>query len=185
MAGPPPEAADPGSHDGVRTLRVRREAPGDEFDFLDPEPAGDLKPDESAEPDLDDQAMDGSAPSWLARSAAALGVGHARFDPGRRGVRTIAVVAILAAVVIGVVAWQLRPVTDPVPAPAANVAGSAAPAASATQLVVSVAGRVRHPGLVRLPAGGSSEIPTPSRRHARRLEPPAGTGVYRPGTRRT
>jgi competence protein ComEA len=69
-------------------------------------------------------------------------------------VRTLAVVAALAAVVIGVVAWQLRPVTDPVPAPAtADAAGSAAPAASATQLVVSVAGRVRHPGLVRLPVG--------------------------------
>jgi competence protein ComEA len=49
----------------------------------------------------------------------------------------------------GFLAWRAQP--RPSPVPAAPVV-SAAPA-TATSIVVAVAGRVRHPGLVRLPAG--------------------------------
>jgi competence protein ComEA len=79
------------------------------------------------------------------------------FDPGRRGVRALAVVAALIVLVAAVLAWRARPrpevVAPAVPAgpPAADRA--AAPAATSTAIVAAVAGRVRRPGLVRLPAG--------------------------------
>jgi competence protein ComEA len=75
-------------------------------------------------------------------------------DPGRRGVRALAVVAVLAVAVAGFVAWRARPHVEPVPARAepasAPVAASSGPAGL---VVVAVTGRVQHPGLVRLPAG--------------------------------
>lgn len=87
------------------------------------------------------------------------------FDPGRRGVRALALVAVLVAVVAAVLAWRARPRPEPVPAPdlgaptvlddpAPDGSGSARPGSTgAAQLVVAVAGKVRRPGLVRLPAG--------------------------------
>lgn len=72
------------------------------------------------------------------------------------------VLIVVSLVILGVLAWRLRPpppsVTEaPVlavsasPAPAALL-GSAAASPTAS-LVVHVAGKVRHPGLVELPAG--------------------------------
>ncbi|GIJ09071.1 hypothetical protein Van01_22850 [Micromonospora andamanensis] len=90
--------------------------------------------------------------------------GPGAFDPGRRGVRALAAVAVLVVVAAGFWAWRSRPQVEPVvaetgtagtPEPAA-VAGDepAVPAAAPTgELVVAVAGKVRRPGLVRLPAG--------------------------------
>nr|MDT0662368.1 ComEA family DNA-binding protein [Micromonospora sp. DSM 115978] len=86
------------------------------------------------------------------------------FDPGRRGVRVLAVVAVLVALVAAGWAWHARPRTEPVatdpPAIAADqggAVGSAEPApadsVSANEVVVAVAGKVRRPGLVRLPPG--------------------------------
>jgi competence protein ComEA len=75
----------------------------------------------------------------------------ARLDPGRRGVVVIAVVALVAAAIAGVTAWRARPTPEPVSAPVPESA-SAAPSSGPT-VVVSVAGKVRRPGLVRLPAG--------------------------------
>jgi len=71
-------------------------------------------------------------------------------DPGRRGVAALALVAVLAAVLAGWSAWQARPeavTVDPVGAD--RVSPSTAP----PEVVVAVSGRVRNPGLVRLPTG--------------------------------
>lgn len=73
----------------------------------------------------------------------------ARLDPGRRGVAALVAVAVAALALTGVVVWRARPhPVDVVPAPVV-----AAPSASAALLVVDIAGDVRRPGLVRLPAG--------------------------------
>jgi competence protein ComEA len=92
---------------------------------------------------------------WYDRSARLLGVRRALLDPGRRGLRALVVVAIVAVVAAGLVAWRLRPVTDPVETPRAPTAApTATPSASAgNELVISVVGKVRHPGVVRVPAG--------------------------------
>jgi competence protein ComEA len=79
-------------------------------------------------------------------------VGLVAFDPGRRGVRALAVVAALAVLVAGVLAWRARPRPEPVAAVAQSPAVPSALVPSGF-VVVAVAGRVRNPGLVRLPAG--------------------------------
>ncbi|MGK5444003.1 helix-hairpin-helix domain-containing protein [Micromonospora sp. URMC 105] len=84
--------------------------------------------------------------------------GPGAFDPGRRGVRALAAVAALVVLGAGFWAWQSRPQAEPV-RPVASVAAPEAPTApeaTATgsgELVVAVAGKVRRPGLVRVPAG--------------------------------
>ncbi|MFF0318555.1 helix-hairpin-helix domain-containing protein [Micromonospora sp. NPDC005252] len=83
--------------------------------------------------------------------------GPGAFDPGRRGVRALAVVALVVVLAAAGWAWRSRPHAEPV----TPSTGAAAPAVSAEQgsaspageLVVAVAGKVRRPGLVRLPAG--------------------------------
>nr|WTA66550.1 ComEA family DNA-binding protein [Micromonospora sp. NBC_00855] len=83
--------------------------------------------------------------------------GPSAFDPGRRGVRALAVVAVVVVVGAAGWAWQARPQSEPV-APLVSETASAAPAGDPSvsgpgELVVAVAGKVRKPGLVRLPAG--------------------------------
>jgi len=89
------------------------------------------------------------APATLAPPAPPVSVAAA-FDPGRRGVRALAVVAVLVLLGAALFAWRARPDTEPV-APAPVELND--PAASSGQLVVAVTGRVRRPGLVRLPPG--------------------------------
>jgi competence protein ComEA len=73
-------------------------------------------------------------------------------DPGRRGVRALAAVALVAVAVAGFFAWRARPHVEPVTA--RSVAAEPSPSAGPSGLVVvAVSGRVQHPGLVRLPAG--------------------------------
>ncbi len=87
--------------------------------------------------------------------------GPGAFDPGRRGVRALAVVAVLVVVGAAAWTWRSRPQVEPVvavtggastPEPAAPD-GDEPAAAPTGELVVAVAGKVRRPGLVRVPAG--------------------------------
>ncbi|GAA3255703.1 hypothetical protein GCM10010532_105230 [Dactylosporangium siamense] len=78
----------------------------------------------------------------------------AAVDPGRRGVRVLAVVAVLVVCVAAFLAWRARPQVTPAPPTAAvSAVPSAAPSGAAARLVVSVNGKVHRPGLVELPAG--------------------------------
>ncbi|WP_372472258.1 ComEA family DNA-binding protein [Jidongwangia harbinensis] len=129
-------------------------------------------------------------------SAGAFGSGRlGLFDPGRRGVRALAAVAVAVVLVAAFLAWRARPHVDPVAAPpagpatgpvpgaaAADLSGPAAiagpdgnigPRASAgpaAEVVVSVGGKVARPGLIRLPAG------------SRVADAIAAAGGARPGT---
>lgn len=97
---------------------------------------------------------------WAARLPEPLRGG--RWDPGRPGAAALAGVALLAALVAGLVVLRGRPqevVTPPVesasagPASAAATAGPGPLPAGGLAVVVAVAGKVRRPGLVRLPVG--------------------------------
>ena len=84
---------------------------------------------------------------WLPAGAA-----QWRLDPGRRGALVLVAVVLAGAALAGVAVWRSRPVREPVPALAA-VEVSGTPLPGGTDLVVSVAGLVVHPGLVRLAQG--------------------------------
>jgi competence protein ComEA len=85
----------------------------------------------------------------------------ARVNPGRRAAASLLVVALAGAALAAGLAWRARPAAVPVTAPAlaggpsaGAPPGRAAAASKAPEpVVVAVAGRVRHPGVVRLPAG--------------------------------
>ncbi len=84
----------------------------------------------------------------------------ARIDPGRPGALAVVLVGVVAAVVAAVGVWREAPRAEPVAALPALVTTTAAtaPTSSATaavpdDLVVAVAGKVRRPGLVRVPPG--------------------------------
>jgi competence protein ComEA len=90
--------------------------------------------------------------------------GPGAFDPGRRGVRALAAVAVLVVLGAGLWAWRSRPHAEPVgaltsvaapesPSGPGPIAPASAAGTPAGELVVAVAGKVRRPGLVRVPAG--------------------------------
>ncbi len=85
-----------------------------------------------------------------------------RWDPSRRGALVVVALVALAAVVTGLVVWHARPTPQSLPPPSAvptaigssvqpTVRPSVSP--SAGRITVAVAGKVRHPGVVQLPAG--------------------------------
>jgi competence protein ComEA len=83
--------------------------------------------------------------------------GPGPFDPGRPGVKALAVVA--AVVVLGAALWayRSRPQVEAVAPAVSTTSDVAVPAPASTteaaEVVVAVSGKVRRPGLVRLPAG--------------------------------
>ncbi len=70
---------------------------------------------------------------------------------GSNGVRALAVVAVVVALLAAVIAWRSRPAVQPLSRSAP--AGPETISASAATIVVAVSGQVHRPGLVRLPAG--------------------------------
>ncbi|PWR17363.1 competence protein ComEA [Micromonospora sicca] len=84
--------------------------------------------------------------------------GPGAFDPGRRGVRALAAVALVVVLGAALWAWRSRPHAEPV-RPVSTIAAPDEPSPAGSsgaangQLVVAVAGKVRRPGLVRVPAG--------------------------------
>lgn len=128
-----------------------------------PETAPEVSPPEEvrqpAEVDLPRvEEQDPADRSWAARGPGAhlATPGRYRLDPGHRGAAALVLTALLAALVAGGVALRNRP--QEVPLPVVEEAGvplpgaSSAPAAGA-EVVVAVSGKVRRPGLVRLPFG--------------------------------
>jgi competence protein ComEA len=103
-----------------------------------------------------------------------------RIDPGLPGVRVLALVGLLAALLAGAYLWWSRPEPRPAPQPIVRPAaqpaiapsmGAGTPTPSPSPLVVDVAGKVRHPGVVSLPPG------------ARVIDAIKEAGGVRPGTK--
>ncbi|MFC7545400.1 helix-hairpin-helix domain-containing protein [Plantactinospora sp. GCM10030261] len=153
-AGPPEW---PGTESAARGLP--RSSPDDvTVSATMPDPSADLSPADQVDP-----VSGGRLPMDTGRLDRLGGA----FDPGRRGVRALAVVALVVAVGAALWAWRARPATEQVGS-VGTVTTSAAPANSAAgaedrpaadggtpvaEVVVTVAGKVHRPGLVRLPAG--------------------------------
>lgn len=91
-----------------------------------------------------------------------------RVDPGVPGLRVLALAGLLAALLAGVYLWSSRPSARPAPravvrpaaarpadapAPASSGDPPPSPSSSPAVVVVDVAGKVHHPGVVTLPAG--------------------------------
>jgi competence protein ComEA len=108
-----------------------------ERSWTEPSPADDLRADA-----LDEVA--GGALSALLP----VGLRGGRWDPGRRGLAALAAVALTGAVIAGFVVLRARPHEV-----VAGVVEPVASAAAGPVVVVDVAGKVRRPGIVRLPFG--------------------------------
>jgi competence protein ComEA len=102
----------------------------------------------AGEPDLDLGPDPGPDPDRVPRPA-----GLAAFDPGRRGVRVLLVVAGIVVCVSAALVWWSRPQVTAAPPVGAAAASAAGPSPTPALLVVSVTGKVNRPGLVRLPPG--------------------------------
>lgn len=83
-----------------------------------------------------------------------------RWDPGRRGARSLWIAGLLAALVLVAWTWVDRPRVEPAPATVtpAPTAPTSSPAVgeaagTATPVVVAVVGLVARPGLVTVPTG--------------------------------
>jgi competence protein ComEA len=71
------------------------------------------------------------------------------------GARVLVVVGVAAALIAGCLVWMSRPRPEPVPATEvrSSPAGPATAPSPRASVIVHVAGKVRHPGVVTLPGG--------------------------------
>jgi competence protein ComEA len=113
----------------------------------------------SGEPD-DPQGLSAAGAFGGGSAAAGRGFGWGAFDPGRRGVRALAAVAVLVIIIAAVLAWRARPRVDTVTPPSFGTSEpvsapvhAARPSSATAEVVVAVGGKVRKPGLVHLPSG--------------------------------
>ncbi len=106
---------------------------------------------EAARPGEVGEAVPPGEVGELAGGRASLGA----FDPGRRGLRALLVVAAVVVVIAGYLFWRGQPRVEPLTTTAPPTAGAAAASAGEPSgyLVVAISGRVLRPGLIRLPAG--------------------------------
>ncbi|HLL65062.1 MAG TPA: ComEA family DNA-binding protein [Micromonosporaceae bacterium] len=133
----PPAGHEPASGEPPGDEPAGREAPGN--DPAGREPAG-------REPTGELAVVTGGDSPAASRTRVL-----AAFDPGRRGVRAMVAVAVAVVAIAAFVAWHSRPRAEAIP-PRMVAAGPASESPGAA-LVIAVAGRVRQPGLVRLPVG--------------------------------
>jgi competence protein ComEA len=115
--------------------------------------------------------LDDPAPADPPADSVAAVLRAARTDPGRRGALALAAVGLVASLIAGAVLLRGQASEQPLLAPAATGASSAP--SPGPLIVVDVAGKVRRPGLVRLPAGSRIDD---ALRAAGGLLPGAGTG---------
>jgi len=76
--------------------------------------------------------------------------GLSAFDPGRRGIRALAAVAVAVALGAAFLVWDSQPSPQPLPTLVSTVSSGQA---HGGEIVVAVSGQVHRPGLVRLPVG--------------------------------
>ena len=158
MPRPRPDPAAAQARLDLLTVGIQRGwVPPPEPDAV-PDPA---VPDEAAPDEAASLATAGDA-SWTPRATEPGEAPHGltallpaslrggRWDPGRRGAAALALVAALAAVLAAVVVLRSRShEVSPPPVVSSSPAGQV----GGPEVVVDVAGRVRHPGVVRLPLG--------------------------------
>jgi competence protein ComEA len=126
-----------------------------------PEPVGSRpgRPDEHPDPSGERSAdRSGDPPAGAVTDGPLARLAGSAFDPGRPGLRALAVVAVVVGLGAGALAWWSRPRPEPVTPRLATeatdqVGAVAAAPTTPAQLVVAVSGEVRDPGLVRLPPG--------------------------------
>ncbi|HET8641484.1 MAG TPA: ComEA family DNA-binding protein [Pseudonocardiaceae bacterium] len=90
---------------------------------------------------------------WRIRRWLPPGTTEVRMDPGRRAAVVLAAVLLLGAAAAGFGVWRSRPVAETIPVSLPSATSSDAAPNGTGELVVSVAGQVVRPGLVRLPPG--------------------------------
>ncbi|GAB3986176.1 helix-hairpin-helix domain-containing protein [Plantactinospora veratri] len=140
---------------GGNVIPAERPSAGSDPAGTGPAPSANA-PTEADAPTRPDAATE---PGRLAGPGAFDPAGPRAFDPGRRGVKALAVVAVVVVLGAAGWAWLSRPRSEPVtppPAPASTFgpgSSTSGAAVGAAEVVVAVAGKVRRPGLVRLPAG--------------------------------